>query len=112
MVLDPTSGALQANIKVDRPASAATTEKPTTENEDRSPEAGQTSETSPAVVANFSAAALETARAVNGPEQSTDQNGSNNVLDRENTGQSQVLREQDIVQKREEIGAPRIDIVV
>ena len=110
MVLDPTSGAIQANVKVDRPT-ATVAEKPNNEVENR-PEAGRASENSPAVVANISAAARETARAVNEPEQSTDQNSSNNVVERENTGQSQALREQNVTQKRQEIGEKRIDIVV
>lgn len=112
MVLDPTSGAIQANVKLDRPTSAPTNERPNTNVEDRSPEAGQSSESSPAVVANISAAALETARAVNGAEQSADQNSTSDVVQRDTKGQGQAASESNAPQNREEIGGRRIDIMV
>ncbi len=112
MVLDPTSGAIQSNLKVDRQLSETVAEKSSDGNEKRPPEGGQTSESSPAVVANISAAALETARAVNGPGQTADQNNTGNVVEKENTGQSQALREQDVSQKQQNIARKRVDIMV
>ncbi len=45
------------------------------------PMAGQTSELAPAVVTNISVATLETSRAVNAPEQTAEQNKSNNIVE-------------------------------
>jgi hypothetical protein len=112
MVLDPTSGAIQSNLNVDRQISGTVAEKASDGEEKRPPEAGQTSESSPAVVTNISAAALETARAVNGSDQTADQTNTENVVDKDNTGQSQALREQEVSQKRQDIAKGRIDIMV
>jgi len=51
------------------------------------PEAGQTSEIAPAVVANISATTLETSRAINAPEQTAEQNKSADIVDAQNKEQ-------------------------
>ena len=98
MMVDPTNVAAQYTNN--RPLDATSNigrENPS--NEGR-PEAGQTSETGPAVMSNISAASLETTRAVNAPEQTADQNRTNTVVEGEEKGQNkQELRGKEVYQQ-------------
>lgn len=50
------------------------------------PEAGQTSEIGPAVVTNISQATLETSRAINAPEQTAEDNRSDDIIEAQEKG--------------------------
>lgn len=109
MVLDPTSGALQAGNRAERPATTNVANEQDRVQEER-PEAGQTSESGDAVVTNISAAALETTRPVNPPEQTADDNRANDAVENKDRGQSQVReQEQERVSQRER---SEVDVVV
>lgn len=73
MLLDINNLAVQGNSGADRLPSANTTAAQSRSAGERS-ESGQTSAAGPAVVTKISAAALETSRAVNAPEQAADGN--------------------------------------
>ena len=104
-MVDPTNVAAQyiSNRPLDATSNIG---KENPSNEGR-PEAGQTSETGPAVINNISAASLETTRAVNAPEQTADQSRPDTVVEGEEKGQNkQELRGKELYQKS------RLDIVV
>lgn len=85
MVLDPMS-ATQTATRAERPDTASQANAPERVRPER-PETGQTSETAPAVVANLSAAALETARPVNEAQQTADKSRSRKVAEAEERDQ-------------------------
>ncbi len=105
MMVDPTNVA--ANNIYDRPENATQNLGEENSNNDGRPEAGRTSDVGPAVVNNISAAALETTRAVNAPEQAAEQNKANTVVDGEGKGQNDKPEA-----AKEQYQKSRLDIVV
>ncbi len=72
MVLDPSTISAQPNIRTERPEPINTGVEQTNRARPERPEAGQTSEVSPDVVNNVSAAALEASRAATQAPQPAD----------------------------------------
>jgi hypothetical protein len=78
MVLDPSTLATQPNVRTERPEPYANVTSETNSAQPARPEAGQTSEVGPDVVTDFSAAALEASRTATPPNQTADQNATEN----------------------------------
>ncbi len=86
MMVDPSNVAAQysSTNKTERdsqPTSVSNEPRPNSEN---TVESGRTSSVGPAVVAKFSAAALETAKSVKAAEQTADQQATKDALKTEN----------------------------
>ncbi len=97
MLLDLNNLAVQGNTGTDRPLPANTPAAQSRSAGERS-ESGQTSAAGPAVVTKISAAALETSRAVNAPEQAADGNRPGDAVratgsERQQTGPQRATTE-------------------
>ncbi len=110
MFLDPTS-TTPAATRAERPDATTQANEPERVRPER-PETGQTSEAAPAVVANLSAAALETARPVNEAQQAADESRARDAA------QEAEQREQDreaiartIHAREEEHRRSRVDVM-
>lgn len=110
MVLDPTSATPTA-VRTERPDAATLANEPERVRPER-PEAGQTSETAPAVVANISAAALEIARPVNEAQQAADESRARKVAEEEQRDRNREAEAQNISRAQEEARRSRLDVVV
>ena len=109
MVVDPANAAaIYANNREQRLVAPTVSEEQVSAQE-RQTVSGQTSETGPAVVTNFSATALQTSRAVNEPDQSADQDKSKNVTERQ---QQLNLQEQQEEDNKQSPSQQTIDLVV
>ena len=80
MLLDPTATAVQTNVKTDRSGAALQEDYANRATNGKRQESGQTSQASPDVVTTLSAAGLEASRAVTQPEQSVNQNRSEEMV--------------------------------
>jgi len=112
MVLDPTASSVQTNIRTERPSSYTTETRPGKATAER-PEAGQTSEANPAVVANISAAALEASRAATPPEQSADEERAADAVRNADRGQDRAAQREEMSEREAvaESRRQRIDIL-
>lgn len=101
MILDVTSGVNQGQqLRPERPEVNPLPSDANRAQPERN-EAGQTSQVSPGVVTDFSAAAMEMARAVNDPEQPADTTRGDAAMEREDRGVAQANREEQARQARE-----------
>ena len=92
MIIDPTNQATSAlQSKPEKEVTPDAVKESNINNQGIS-EAGQTSEIAPAVVANISAATLETSRAVNAPEQTAEQNRSDDIIEARDKEQLQKVQ--------------------
>jgi|GEM_PF-1797483 len=111
MVLDPTSTTPTAT-RAERPDTMMRANEPARVRPER-PETGQTSEATPAVVANLSAAALETARPVNEAQQAADESRAREAVqaadqrDRDREATARENRVQDEARRR----SSRVDVM-
>lgn len=112
MVLDPTASSVQINTRTERPTNY-TTENRSDKARTEHPEAGQTSEASPAVVSRISAAALEASRAATPPEQGADQERAADAVENADRGQDRAARREEMPEREEvtESRRQRIDVL-
>jgi len=93
MLLDASSGVGRSLIRPERPESSPVPNDANRAQPERS-EAGRSSDIGPAVVTNFSAAAMELARPVRETEQQADSERSADRMEREDRGVAQANREE------------------
>lgn len=101
MALDPTATGAQANIRTDRPEPYSDSEQ-SNRARTRRQESNQTSEVSPAVVNEISAAALESSRALSQASQAADQNPPEEMV-------RAAERREDVPPLREEPPPPALE---
>lgn len=102
MVLDPTATSVQTNVRTDRTASAPGADYANRERNNTRQESGQTSQNSPDVVTNISAAALEASRAVTQPTQTADQNRAEESVGEQERREPAVSQRQEQMSRTEQ----------
>ena len=111
MLLDASSGVGQSLTRPERPESSPAPNDANRARPERN-EAGRTSDIGPAVVARFSAAAMELSRPVNDVEQRPEMNRSADLQEREDQGVAQANREEQARVQREPQRYSSINVTV
>jgi len=93
MVIEPTNQTNNATLPRAEKDIAPDTAQDSNVNNAGIPEAGETSEIAPAVVTNISAGTLETSRAINAPEQTAEQNKTDDIVEAQ--GKEQLKKVED-----------------
>lgn len=109
MVLDPTATAVQTNMRTERPVSNVGGGDTARVRNTRQ-ETGETSRTSPDVVAKISAAGLEASRAVTQPARPADQGAAEETV-RESERREPPARQEQEVRMRTEQQRKSIDLM-
>ena len=111
MLLDPSATSVQANVRTERPVSPYAGAEGEKKAENNRSESGQTSQASPDVVSNISAAALEASRALTQAGQAADQNGPEESV-RESERREPPPRQQQEQRARTEERSRGVNVVV
>jgi len=102
MFSDATATSAQTNVRTDRAVSTSQADYANRTKNTNRQESGQTSQTSPDVIASVSAAALEASRAVTQPAQSADQNRAEETVRESERREAPVKQQQEQVSAREQ----------